>query len=81
MLKHYQQVHSKLNNQPKTVQLITPKNLQKPSTKNIIDVNSLKEDHKEFIIILKTQHRFGSEKHNALRNKSIRLFSVQRMIK
>ena len=44
-------------------------------------MDSLKEDHKEFIIILKTQHRFGSEKHNALRNKSIRLFSVQRMIK
>ena len=33
MLKHYQQVHSKLNNQPKTVQLVTPKNLQKPLTK------------------------------------------------
>ena len=49
--------------------------------KNIIDVDSLKEDHKEFITILKTQHRFGSEKHNALRKKLIRLFSVQMMIK
>ena len=44
-------------------------------------MNSLKEDHKEFIIILKTQHRSGSEKHNALRKKLIRLFSVQMMIK
>ena len=44
-------------------------------------MDSLKEDHKEFITILKTQHRFGSEKHNALRKKLIRLFSVQMMIK
>ena len=33
-----------------------------------MDVNSLKEDHKEFIknnrLILKTQQRFISEKHN-----------------
>ena len=33
-----------------------------------MDVNSLKEDHKEFIknnrLILKTQQRFTSEKHN-----------------
>ena len=37
--------------------------------KNEIDVKSLKKDHKEFIknnkLILKTQQRFKSERHNA----------------
>ena len=36
--------------------------------KNKIDINSLKKDHEEFIknnkLILKTQQRFKSEKHN-----------------
>ena len=44
---------------------------------NKIDVDSLKEDHKEFIksnkLILKTQQRFRSEKHNVLLKKLIRV--------
>ena len=44
---------------------------------NKTDVDSLKEDHKEFIksnkLILKTQQRFRSEKHNVLLKKLIRV--------
>ena len=45
--------------------------------KNKIDVDSLKEEHKEFVkknkLILKTQHRFRSESIKFLLKKSIRL--------
>ena len=45
--------------------------------KNKIDADSLKEDHKEFIkndkLILKTQQRLRSEKHNVFSKKLIRL--------
>ena len=44
---------------------------------NKTDVDILKEDHKEFIksnkLILKTQQRFRSEKHNVLLKKLIRV--------
>ena len=46
--------------------------------KNKIDVDSLKKDQKEFLknntLILKTQQRLKSEKHNVVLKKLIRLF-------
>ena len=47
--------------------------------KHVINVDSLKTDHKEFIknneLILKTQQRFNSERHNVF-IEEINLFNV-----
>ena len=47
--------------------------------KNEIDVDCLKKDHKEFIknnkIILKTQQRFKSERHNAFTEETNKIAS------
>ena len=49
--------------------------------RNKIDVDSLKEFIKNNKLILKTQQRFKSERHNVLLKKLIRLLYVQMMIK